>query len=63
MLLDIIQAHEQHSSQATHIQTPLSLLCTLYRSTVTPQHPDFAQITALSIPNIPQYLAPTLTAQ
>jgi len=63
LFYDILLSHEHSNTPPHHAYTPLSLLFTLYRQVIPPNHPDLAQIIDYTVDNIPHYIAPSSTAQ
>jgi hypothetical protein len=60
---DILRYHDITNTPARHIHTPLSLLFTLYRYTLPPNHPDLTIIIHYCAPDTPHHIAPSSIAQ
>ena len=63
LFLDTIDVHLNYKPRHILVQPPLSLLFTLYRYTLPPDHPDLRLANHLSIAHPPPFLAPSFTAQ
>jgi len=55
--VDTIQTDISFNPRQLIIQTPLSLLSTIYKNSITNEHKDYEIADALSIINCPQYIA------